>query len=222
MQDNQAFSAAKGTLRGLHFQTAPHAQAKLIRALKGAIFDVVVDIRPGSATYGQWVAADADRRGRRAALGARAASPTATAPSPTTARSSTRSTATTRRQTEGGMLWNDPDLAIAWPVDGEPLLSDKDQVLPRLKDLGAGQLLVDRRAIGVRRLRVAPASAKPTIIKAHAPGSGTPGAGPPPPCRFHPMTSKASRSASVIASVWPLASVGSMIPVPLDAQRPGR
>src|SRR5215212_3995308 len=50
VQDNQAFSAARGTVRGLHFQTAPHAQAKLVRVLKGAIYDVAVDIRPGSAT----------------------------------------------------------------------------------------------------------------------------------------------------------------------------
>ncbi|MFN9928843.1 MAG: dTDP-4-dehydrorhamnose 3,5-epimerase family protein, partial [Phenylobacterium sp.] len=53
VQDNQAFSAAKGTLRGLHFQLAPNAQGKLIRALKGAIFDVAVDIRAGSPTFGK-------------------------------------------------------------------------------------------------------------------------------------------------------------------------
>src|SRR3954453_9793503 len=57
VQDNQAFNARKGTLRGLHFQTAPHAQGKLVRVLKGAIFDVAVDVRPGSPTYGRWVAA---------------------------------------------------------------------------------------------------------------------------------------------------------------------
>src|SRR5262249_46014622 len=61
--DNQAFNARKGTLRGLHFQTAPHPQAKLVRALKGAILDVAVDVRAGSPTYGRWVAAEltADR-----------------------------------------------------------------------------------------------------------------------------------------------------------------
>src|SRR5258705_685524 len=57
VQDNQAFNARKGTLRGLHFQKAPHAQGKLVRVLKGAIFDVAVDIRPGSATHGRWVGA---------------------------------------------------------------------------------------------------------------------------------------------------------------------
>jgi dTDP-4-dehydrorhamnose 3,5-epimerase len=69
VQDNQAFSAAKGTLRGLHFQTAPNAQGKLIRALRGAIFDVAVDIRAGSPPTASG-SAPTDGRGRRAALGA--------------------------------------------------------------------------------------------------------------------------------------------------------
>jgi dTDP-4-dehydrorhamnose 3,5-epimerase len=58
VQDNQAFNAKKGTVRGLHFQQAPHPQAKLVRALRGAILDVAVDVREGSATYGQWVSAE--------------------------------------------------------------------------------------------------------------------------------------------------------------------
>lgn len=58
MQDNQSYSAEKGVLRGLHFQIAPVAQDKLIRVLRGAIFDVAVDIRPGSATYGKWVSCE--------------------------------------------------------------------------------------------------------------------------------------------------------------------
>src|ERR1041385_6010631 len=57
VQDNQAFNAKKGTLRGLHFQTAPHAQGKLVRVLKGAIWDVAVDMRAGSPTFGKWVGA---------------------------------------------------------------------------------------------------------------------------------------------------------------------
>src|SRR5437660_1747238 len=57
VQDNQAFNARRGTVRGLHFQKAPHAQGKLVRVLKGAIYDVAVDVRQGSPTYGRWVGA---------------------------------------------------------------------------------------------------------------------------------------------------------------------
>src|SRR5215831_16988980 len=58
VQDNQAFNARKGTLRGLHFQAAPHPQAKLVRCLRGAILDVAVDVREGSPTFGKWVSAE--------------------------------------------------------------------------------------------------------------------------------------------------------------------
>lgn len=63
VQDNQAYNAKKGTVRGLHFQTAPHAQAKLVRVLKGAIYDVAVDVRQGSATFGRWVGAKLTAQG---------------------------------------------------------------------------------------------------------------------------------------------------------------
>jgi len=135
VQDNQAFSARKGTLRGLHFQVAPHAQGKLIRVLRGAIFDVAVDIRPGSPTLGRWVSAELTAEGgeqlwipRGFAHGYCTITPDceifykvdgAYAP-----------------ECERGLAWDDPDLAIPWPVEGEPLLSGKDQVLPRLKELG--------------------------------------------------------------------------------------
>src|SRR3546814_4455029 len=58
VQDNHSFSAARGTLRGIHFQSPPHAQAKLVRCLAGAIWDIAVDLRAGSPTYGRWVAAE--------------------------------------------------------------------------------------------------------------------------------------------------------------------
>ena len=135
VQDNQAFSAAKGTLRGLHFQTAPATQGKLIRALKGAIYDVVVDLRAGSETYGQWVAETLTAEG-----GEQLWVPRGFAHGYCTVTDDCeifyKVDAPYAPQTEGGIIWNDPDLAIPWPVDGEPLLSGKDQVLPRLKDLG--------------------------------------------------------------------------------------
>ena len=134
VQDNQAFSARKGTIRGLHFQAAPHAQAKLVRVLKGAIFDVAVDVRQGSPTYGQWAGATLT-----AEVGEQLFVPRGFAHGYCTLTDDTelfyKVDGLYAPQTEGGLLWNDPDLAIAWPLDGEPMLSDKDRVLPRLKDL---------------------------------------------------------------------------------------
>ncbi|MFN3583718.1 dTDP-4-dehydrorhamnose 3,5-epimerase [Phenylobacterium sp.] len=136
VQDNQAFNARKGTLRGLHFQTAPHAQGKLVRVLKGAIFDVAVDVRPGSPTFGQWVGATLT-----AEAGEQIWVPRGFAHGYCTLTDGVelfyKVDGPYAPDCEGGIAWNDPDLAIDWPLDGEPVLSDKDQKLPRLKDLGA-------------------------------------------------------------------------------------
>ena len=134
VQDNQAFNARKGTLRGLHFQKAPHAQGKLVRVLKGAIFDVAVDIRPGSSTYGRWVGETLT-----AEAGEQLWVPRGFAHGYVTLTDDTelfyKVDGDYAPQLEGGLIWNDPDLAIAWPLEGEPVLSDKDRVLPRLKDM---------------------------------------------------------------------------------------
>ena len=136
VQDNQAFSAARGTLRGLHFQKAPHAQGKLVRVLRGAIFDVAVDVRPGSPTYGQWVGATLT-----AEAGEQLWVPRGVAHGYMTTAPDTelfyKVDGDYAPSLEGGLIWNDPDIAIAWPLDVEPLLSDKDRRLPRLKDLPA-------------------------------------------------------------------------------------
>ena len=134
VQDNQAFSSRKGTIRGLHFQQAPHAQAKLVRVLKGAIYDVAVDVRQGSPTYGRWVAAELTAEG-----GEQLFVPRGFAHAYCTLTNDCelfyKVDGLYAPQTEGGLIWNDPDLAIAWPLEGEPVLSDKDKVLPRLKDM---------------------------------------------------------------------------------------
>lgn len=134
VQDNQAFSAKKGTLRGLHFQQAPHAQAKLVRVLRGAIYDVAVDVRPGSPTQGRWAAATLTAQG-----GEQIWVPRGFAHAYCTLTDDAeifyKVDGEYAPQTEGGIIWNDPDLAIPWPLDGEPELSAKDRVLPRLKDL---------------------------------------------------------------------------------------
>ncbi len=135
VQDNQAFNARKGTLRGLHFQKAPHAQGKLVRVLKGAIWDVAVDVRPGSPTYGQWAGAELTaERGEQVWV------PRGFAHGYVTLTDDVeifyKVDGDYAPQLEGGLIWNDPDLAIDWRLAGaDPILSDKDQVLPRLKDM---------------------------------------------------------------------------------------
>ena len=135
VQDNQAFNARKHTLRGLHFQKGPHAQGKLVRVLKGAIFDVAVDLRPGSPSHGRWVAATLTATG-----GGQLFVPRGFAHGYCTLEDDTelfyKVDGQYAPELEGGVIWNDPDLAIAWPFNGEPVLSEKDQKLPRLRDLG--------------------------------------------------------------------------------------
>jgi dTDP-4-dehydrorhamnose 3,5-epimerase len=134
LQDNQAFNARKGTLRGLHFQAPPHPQAKLVRALKGAIYDVAVDLRAGSATYGRFVAAELT-----AEHGEQLFIPRGFGHGYCTLTDDCelayKVDGLYAPETEGGVIWNDPDLAIPWPLDREPTLSDKDKLLPRLRDL---------------------------------------------------------------------------------------
>jgi dTDP-4-dehydrorhamnose 3,5-epimerase len=134
VQDNQAFNARAGTVRGLHFQQAPHAQAKLVRVLKGAIYDVAVDVRPGSPTFGQVAGAELT-----AESGEQLFVPRGFAHGYMTLTDDTelfyKVDGLYAPQTEGGVIWNDPDLAIPWPLTVEPILSEKDKLLPRLKDM---------------------------------------------------------------------------------------
>jgi len=136
VQDNQAFNAKAGTVRGLHFQNAPHPQAKLVRVLRGEIFDVAVDIRPGSATYGQWVGAKLTAEGGEQLLVPRGFAhgyQTLT----DGCELAYKVDGDYAPQTEGSLLWNDADVGIAWPWQGEVILSDKDRVAPTLKDMPA-------------------------------------------------------------------------------------
>ena len=136
VQDNQAFTATAGTVRGLHFQNAPHPQAKLVRVLRGEIFDVAVDIRPGSPTFGQWVGARLTAEGGEQLLVPRGFAhgyQTLT----DGCELAYKVDGDYAPQTEGSLLWNDPEVGIAWPWDGEVILSDKDRVAPRLKDMPA-------------------------------------------------------------------------------------
>lgn len=130
IQDNQSLSAQAGTVRGLHYQAAPAAQAKLVRVLKGAIFDVAVDLRRGSPHYGRWCGVVLNADGAEQLF-----VPRGFAHGFCTLELGTevayKVDAPYAPQSEGGLLWADPALAIDWPVvAGAATLSEKDAKLP--------------------------------------------------------------------------------------------
>ena len=134
VQDNHSYSAARGTLRGIHFQTPPHAQAKLVRCLAGAIWDVAVDLRAGSPTYGRWCGLELTAAG-----GEQLYIPTGFGHGFVTltddAEVAYKASDYYAPECDAGLAWDDPDMAIAWPDCGVvPILSDKDRALPRLAD----------------------------------------------------------------------------------------
>lgn len=134
VQDNES-SSSKGVLRGLHFQTK-HTQGKLVRVTKGEVFDVAVDLRKGSPTYGQWEGVVLSAENKKQfyipegfAHGFLVLSDHAIF--------NYKCTDFYCPEGEGGVLWNDPDIGIEWPLDGidNIILSEKDKVHPTLKDL---------------------------------------------------------------------------------------
>ena len=130
VQDNQSHSAQRWTLRGLHYQKAPHAQAKLVRVLRGAILDVAVDARKGSPTFGKWVSAELT-----AENGAQLFVPAGFLHGFLTLTPQTdvayKVDAYYDRASDGAVRWDDPDLAIDWGVGGEEIsLSEKDARAP--------------------------------------------------------------------------------------------
>jgi dTDP-4-dehydrorhamnose 3,5-epimerase len=131
VQDNHSLSHAIGTLRGLHFQAPPHAQGKLVRCGRGSIFDVVVDIRRGSPTYGKWegyeLTADNGHQ-LYVPVGFAHGFVTLVADSEIVY----KCTDYYVPEAEGAVLWD--SCSIDWPLSGEPTLSDKDQEAPSLAD----------------------------------------------------------------------------------------
>lgn len=129
VQDNQSFSAAIGTVRGIHFQRSPYAQAKLVRCLRGAIMDYAVDLRRGSPTYGQHVAAELSAdNGRQMFIpvGFGHAFVTLT----TDCEIAYKVSAVYSPECDGGVVWDDPTIGIAWPLPSTgAILSDKDRAL---------------------------------------------------------------------------------------------
>ena len=135
VQDNQSFSAFQGTIRGLHYQRPPRAQAKLVRCVRGSIMDCAVDIRRGSPTYGRHVAALLTAKG-----GEQLFVPIGFAHGFITLEPDVevayKVTDTYAPDCEGGIAWNDPSLDIVWPLPvSGAVSSDKDRGLPRLAEL---------------------------------------------------------------------------------------
>jgi len=131
MQDNHSLSS-KGVLRGLHYQKPPYTQAKLVRVVKGAAWDVAVDIRKTSPTYKKWIGIELSENNRKMFYipeGFAHGFLSLTDEVHLLYKCSNEYSPTH----DAGIIWNDPDLAIEWPVD-KPLLSDKDLGLPYLKD----------------------------------------------------------------------------------------
>ena len=142
VQDNHSRSS-RGVLRGLHYQLPPHPQGKLVRCVLGEIFDVAVDIRRSSPTFGQWVGAvlSADNKQQ---LWVPAGFAHGFLTLSEQAEVLYKTTDFWSRECERAIRWDDPQLAIAWPLEAlagaEPQLSEKDAVAPLLAELAEGDL----------------------------------------------------------------------------------
>lgn len=132
VQDNQSFTAKKGTLRGIHFQQYPMAQAKLVRVVRGAVMDVAVDLRKDSPTYKQWVSVELSAENKRQLFipqGFGHAFLTLTDDVEFVYKCDNLYS----RELERSIRYDDPEIGIEWGIDA-PVLSDKDAVAPFLKD----------------------------------------------------------------------------------------
>lgn len=132
-QDNQSFSASKGTVRGLHYQLNPKAQTKLVRCTRGAIFDVAVDIRKESPTLGEWVGIELTAENKMQLL-----IPKGFAHGFMTLTEDVEVQYKVDEfyapEYDRGIKWNDPNINIKWPIEIKPILSDKDNNAPLLND----------------------------------------------------------------------------------------
>jgi dTDP-4-dehydrorhamnose 3,5-epimerase len=133
IQDNQSFSAAKGTLRGLHYQLNPKAQTKLVRCTKGSIYDVAIDIRKGSPTFGDWFGIELTAENKKQLL-----IPKGFAHGFMTLTDDVevqyKVDELYEPKCDRGIIWNDPKIGIEWPMNITPILSEKDEKAPLLRD----------------------------------------------------------------------------------------
>lgn len=132
IQDNHSFSADQGVLRGIHFQNGASAQSKLVRCIKGAVLDVVVDLRKQSPTYKQWISVELSAENKKQLF-----IPKGFGHGFVTLTDNVeflyKTDAYYDPAADRSILWSDPDLAIDWGIT-EPLLSKKDKEAPLLKD----------------------------------------------------------------------------------------
>lgn len=133
-QWSASFNSCRGTLRGLHFQAPPHEEIKLVSCTRGAVFDVAVDVRPGSRSRGKWVGLELSADNRSILYipaGFAHGFQTLCDDAEVRYQISERY----RPEAARGVRWDDPDLAIAWPHTDQRLMSGRDRALPRLRDL---------------------------------------------------------------------------------------
>jgi dTDP-4-dehydrorhamnose 3,5-epimerase len=129
VQDNESYSVHRGTVRALHFQLPPVPQAKLVRVIRGSVYDVAVDVRRGSPTYGRWVAVTLDAKGGEQLFVPRGFAHGFCTLEPDTEVAYKVDNPYSAAH-DSGIIWNDPTIGIAWPVDAaSAVLSDKDRKL---------------------------------------------------------------------------------------------
>ena len=136
VQASTSYNSRRGTLRGLHYQAEPHAETKLVRCTAGAIFDVIVDLRPGSPSFGRWQSFELTDENRLTLI-----VPAGFVHGFETLADGTeifyQMTRPLVAGAERGIIWNDPDLAIAWPLQ-PAVMSERDRGLPRLRSSVTG------------------------------------------------------------------------------------
>ena len=133
VQDNHSKSV-KGVLRGLHYQLEPEAQGKLVRCIRGKIFDVAVDIRRGSPTFGKWIGVELSEENKLMLWIPKGFAHGFLTLSEEAEIVYKVSGAEYSPEDDRNIRWNDPDIGIEWPLGGEPILSEKDKIAPLLKD----------------------------------------------------------------------------------------
>jgi len=133
VQDNQSFSAQKGTLRGIHFQRAPMAQAKLVRCTRGSFMDYAIDLRTESETYKEWISVELNAENKKQIF-----VPHGCGHAIITLSENTEVTYKTDNyyspEHEGIILWSDPEIGIDWGTD-DPIVSERDRNAPLLKEI---------------------------------------------------------------------------------------